>query len=289
MKSDNSYTTLNNGTSMPPIGYGVFRMTDENACEEAVLNALRTGYRLIDTAAAYENERAVGRAIKRCGIPREELFITTKLWVTDTSYEKAKEGFSRSLERLDLDYVDLYLIHQPYNDYYGAWRAMEELYAEGKVKAIGVDNFTPDRLADFLFFNKIKPAVNMIECNAFYQREKDLAYLNEQGIRMQAWSPLAAGSGDLFSNELLASIAKSHQKSIAQIVLRWLIQRGITPVVKSANPIRMKENLDVFDFELTPEEMQQITTLDTGHSCFTERNSATSVTEFLNAALTFQV
>ena len=186
MKTKLKPIILNNGTTMPPIGYGVFRMTDETACEEAVLQALNTGYRLIDTAAAYENELAVGRAIRRSGIPREELFITTKLWVTDTCYEKAKDAFTRSLERLGLDYVDLYLIHQPYHDYYGAWRALEELYAEGRVKAIGVDNFTQDRLADFLFFQNVKPAVNMIECNAFFQREDELQYLKEQNIQMQA-------------------------------------------------------------------------------------------------------
>ena len=199
---NNDFVTLNNGVTMPRIGYGVFRMTDAAACEEAVVQAIQSGYRLIDTAAAYENEEAVGRAIRRCGVPREELFITTKLWVTDTSYEGAKRGFARSLERLGLDHVDLYLIHQPYHDYYGAWRAMEELYAEGKVRAIGVDNFTQDRLADFLFWNKVKPAVNLLECNTFFQRENERTYLEREGIQMQAWSPLAAGQGKLFENPL---------------------------------------------------------------------------------------
>ena len=189
-KTDNSIS-MNNGTYMPPIGYGVFRMTDEKQCEDAVLQALNAGYRLIDTAAAYENEQAVGRAIKKSGIPRNELFITTKLWITDTCYKKTKEAFSRSLNRLGLDYVDLYLIHQPYNDYYGAWRAMEELYEESKVKAIGVDNFTQNQLADFLFFNKVKPAVNMIECNTFFQRQDEAEYMNKENIQMQAWSPIA--------------------------------------------------------------------------------------------------
>ena len=285
----NNYITLNNGMLMPPIGYGVFRMTDENACEEAVLQALNTGYRLIDTAAAYENERAVGRAIKRSGIPREEIFLTTKLWVTDTSYEKAKPALERSLERLGLDYVDLYLIHQPYNDYYGAWRALEELYAQGKVKAIGVDNFTEDKLADFLFFNKVKPAVNMVECNPFYQRQNDLEYMQSQNIQMQAWSPLSAGAENIFSNPVLCDIAKKYNKSTAQIILRWLVQRGIVPVVKSANPARMKENIDIFDFELSPDDMQAIATLDTGHTCFTARKDAKQVTDFLNKALEYQV
>ena len=284
---------LNNGVTMPPIGYGVFRMTNLEECENAVVQAVKTGYRLIDTAAAYENETAVGKAIKRViaeGIvSREELFVTTKLWITDTSYEKAKEGFQRSLDRLGLDYVDLYLIHQPYNDYYGAWRALEELYEEGKVKAIGVDNFTQDRMADFLFFNKVKPAVNMIECNAYFQREDENRYLNEQNILMQAWSPLAAGKEDLFTNEILCGIAQKHDKSVAQIVLRWLVQREIVPVVKSANPVRMKENLDVFDFVLSEEEMKQIATLDTGHTYATARSTGKAVTEFLEKANQYHV
>ena len=289
MKKTNNSIILNNGTSMPLIGYGVFRMTDEKECEEAVLQALKAGYRLIDTAAAYENEQAVGRAIKRSKIPREEIFVTTKLWITDTCYEKTKTAFLRSLDRLDMDYVDLYLIHQPYHDYYGAWKAMEELYEGGKVKAIGVDNFTQDKLADFIFFNKVKPAVNMIECNAFYQRQEDLSYMKEQNIQMQAWSPLAAGAGNLFSNECLQEIAGNHHKSVAQIVLRWLVQRGIVPVVKSANPVRMKENIDIFDFELTEEEMKKITNLDTNHTCFGERKTAAQVTDFLNIALGYHV
>ena len=284
---------LNNGTTMPPIGYGVFRMTNLEECENAVVQAVKTGYRLIDTAAAYENETAVGKAIKRViaegVVSREELFVTTKLWITDTSYEKAKEGFQRSLDRLGLDYVDLYLIHQPYNDYYGAWRALEELYEEGKVKAIGVDNFTQDRMADFLFFNKVKPAVNMIECNAYFQREDECRYLKEQNILMQAWSPLAAGKEDLFTNEILCKIAQKHQKSVAQIILRWLVLRGIVPVVKSANPVRMKENMDIFDFVLSEEEMKQIATLDTGHTYATARNTGKTVTEFLEKANQYHV
>ncbi len=281
--------TLNNGVTMPRIGYGVFRMTDAAACEEAVVEAIRAGYRLIDTAAAYENEEAVGRAIRRCGVPREELFVTTKLWVTDTSYEGAKRGLARSLERLGLDYVDLYLIHQPYNDVYGAWRAMEELYAAGRVRAIGVDNFTQARLADFLYFNKVRPAVNLLECNAFFQREDERTYLAAQGIQMQAWSPLAAGQGSLFENETLRAIAAAHGKSVAQVVLRWLVQRGIVPLAKSANPVRMRENLAIFDFSLTEPEMQAIAALDTGHTCFAARTTAESVQAFLEAAEKFNV
>ena len=284
---------LNNGITMPPIGYGVFRMTDLEECENAVVQAIKTGYRLIDTAAAYENETAVGKAIKRViaeGIvSREELFVTTKLWITDTTYEKAKEGFKRSLDRLDLDYVDLYLIHQPYNDYYGAWRALEELYEEGKIKSIGVDNFTQDRMADFLFFNKVKPAVNMIECNTYFQREDERKYLSEQNILMQAWAPLAAGKEELFTNEILCRIAQNHQKSVAQVILRWLVLRGIVPVVKSANPVRMKENLDILDFDLSETEMNQIASLDTGHTYATARNTGKAVTEFLEKANQYNV
>ena len=285
--------TLNNGVKMPPIGYGVFRMTNLEECENAVVQAVKIGYRLIDTAAAYENETAVGKAIKRVSaegiVQREELFITTKLWITDTTYEKAKEGFKRSLDRLGLDYVDLYLIHQPYHDYYGAWRALEELYEEGKIKSIGVDNFTQDRMADFLFFNKVRPAVNMIECNAYFQREDERKYLREQNIIMQAWSPLAAGKEDLFSNEILCEIAQKHQKTVAQVILRWLVQRGIVPVVKSANPVRMKETLDVFDFVLSEGEMKQIASLDTGHSYAAARNTGRAVTEFLEKANQYHV
>ena len=284
---------LNNGVTMPPIGYGVFRMTDLEECENAVVQAVKTGYRLIDTAAAYENETAVGKAIKRVTteglVSRKDLFVTTKLWITDTTYEKAKEGFKRSLGRLDLEYVDLYLIHQPYNDYYGAWRALEELYEDGKVKSIGVDNFTQDRMADFLFFNKVKPAVNMIECNTYFQREDERKYLNEQNILMQAWAPLAAGTEELFTNEILCRIAQNHRKSVAQIILRWLVQREIVPVVKSANPVRMKENLDIFDFDLSEKEMKQIASLDTGHTYATARNTGKAVTEFLEKANQYNV
>ena len=270
--------------SMPKIGFGVFRLTDPKECEEAVVQAIQTGYRLIDTAAAYENEEAVGRAIQRCGVPREQLFLTTKLWIPDTSYEGAKRGLERSLKRLQTDYVDLYLIHQPYHDYYGAWRALEELQAQGKARTIGVDNFTQDRMADFLFFQQTKPAANMLECNVFFQREDERAYLASQGIQMQAWSPLAAGSQTVFENEVLCSIAQAHDRTVAQIVLRWLIQRGIVPIVKSQNPRRMQDNLDVFDFSLTEQDMQRIAALDTGHTCFTPRKTAKSVQDFLTYA-----
>ena len=278
--------TLNNGVTIPAIGYGVFRMTDSVACEEAVVQAIDTGYRLIDTAAAYGNEEAVGRAIRRSGIPREELFITTKLWIPVISYEGAKRGFAASLERLGLDYLDMYVIHQPYHDYFGAWKALEELYEEGKIRAISVDNFTQDRLADFMFWNKITPAANLLECNPFFQRNDELEYLENQNILMQAWSPLAAGQNDLFNNDTICAIAKSHQKSQAQIILHWLIQRGILPLVKTSTPQRMKENLDIFDFELTDTEMQLIEKLDTGHTCFMPRNTGNAVNAFLTQAVT---
>ena len=284
---------LNNEVMMPSIGYGVFRMTNPEECENSVVQAIKAGYRLIDTAAAYENETAVGNAIRRVTaekiVLREELFVTTKLWITDTSYEKAKDGFRHSLDSLGLDYVDLYLIHQPYHDYYGAWRALEELYEKGIIKSIGVDNFTQDRMADFLFFNRIKPAVNMVECNVFYQRENERKYLKDQNIVMQAWSPLAAGRKDLFSNKILCAIAQKHHKTVAQIILRWLLQRGIVPVVKSANPVRMKENLNIFDFELSFDEMKQIASMDTGKTSFSERNTARSVIEFLEKSKQYQV
>lgn len=276
---------LNNGVSMPPIGYGVFRMTDQAACEEAVVQAIQAGYRLIDTAAAYGNEEAVGRAIRRAGVPREELFITTKLWIPDVSYEGAKRGFTASLERLGLEYLDLYVIHQPYHDYFGAWRALEELYYEGKVRAIGVDNFTQDRLADFLFWNEVAPAVNLLECNPFFQREEERRYLAEKNITMQAWSPLSAGQNDLFRNETLCRIGAAHGKSAAQVVLRWLTQRGIVPLVKSSHAERMRENLDIFDFTLTDVQMQEIAALDTGHTCFLPRDTGASVEGFLQQAV----
>ena len=281
--------TLPNGIKMPALGYGVFRMKDPLLCEEAVVQAIQCGYRLIDTAAAYENEEAVGRAIRRCGVPREELFVTTKLWITDTSYEGAKRGFARSMQRLGLEYLDLYLIHQPYNDYYGAWRTLEELYAAGKVRAIGVDNFTQDKLADLMYWNKVKPAVNLVECNAFFQREDDRLYMQSRNIQMQAWSPLAAGQGRLLENETLRAIAADHGKSVAQIVLRWLVQRNIVPLVKSGNPQRMQENLAVFDFSLTDAEMHRIAALDTGHTAFSPRSTGPAVEDFLRASSTYHV
>lgn len=276
------YITLNNGVKMPAVGFGVFRITDEVECEEVVLKAIQAGYRHIDTASAYGNEKAVGKAIKCCGISREELFVTTKLWISDTNYDGAKKAFEKSLQNLGLDYVDLYLIHQPYNDYYGAWRALEELYNEGKIRAIGVDNFTQERLSDFITFNKIKPAINLIEANPLYQRHEDLAYMQEKEIQMEAWSPLAAGKDNLFTNPTLLELSKKYDKSVAQIVLRWLFQRKVISVVKSTNFNRMQENIDIFDFVISKEDMEKIMTLDTKQSCFPSRITGKEVESFLN-------
>lgn len=276
------YITLNNGVKMPAVGFGVFRITDETECEEAVLKAIQAGYRHIDTASAYGNERAVGKAIKRSNVSREELFITTKLWISDTNYEGAKKAFEKSLENLGIEYVDLYLIHQPYNDYYGAWRALEELYKEGKIRAIGVDNFTQERLADFITFNKIKPAINLIEANPLYQRHEDLAYMQDKEIQMEAWSPLAAGKENLFTNPLLLELSKKYNKSVAQIVLRWLFQRKIISVAKTTDFNQMKENIDIFNFVISEEDMKKIMTLDTKQSCFPARIKGKDVENFLN-------
>lgn len=260
--------TLNNGVKMPIIGFGLYQVPDAEESENTVYEALKAGYRLIDTAAGYQNEEAVGRAIKRSGVAREELFITTKLWVQDAGYEKAKLAFSKSLEKLQLDYLDLYLIHMPFGDYYGAWRAMEELYDEGKVKAIGVSNFSSDRLMDLIGHNKIVPAVNQIETHPFQQQLADAAFLKGQGVQHQSWAPFAEGRNNLFGNETLVTIAQNHNKTVAQVVLRWLTQREIVVIPKSVRKERLIENINIFDFELSSEEMASITDLDTGNSLF---------------------
>lgn len=262
------YVTLNNGVKMPQLGFGVFQITDPAQCEQAVADAISVGYRMIDTAASYGNEEAAGRALKRCGVPREELFITTKLWISDTTYEGAKKAFQKSLDRLGLDYLDLYLIHQPLNDYYGAWRAMEELYKEGKVRAIGVCSFYPDRLADLIAFNEICPAVNQVEANVFFQQRASQKYMESKGVTMEGWAPFAEGKNDLFHNETLKNIGAKYGKSIAQVVLSWLLQRGVVCIPKSTKKERMEENFNVFDFSLNGEDIQKIEALDTGKSCF---------------------
>ena len=259
---------LNNGVEMPILGFGVYQIPDAEECEKSVLDAIQTGYRLIDTASAYLNEEAVGKAIQRSGVPREELFITTKLWIQDAGYEKTKMAFEKSLKKLHLDYLDLYLIHQPFNDVHGAWRAMEELYQEGKTRAIGVSNFQPDRVMDLISFNKIVPAVNQIETHPFNQQIETQKFLQENGIQHESWGPFAEGKNDLFKNELLASIGKKYNKSIAQVVLRWLTQRGIVAIPKSVRKERIEDNFNIFDFRLSDEDMQSIQTLDQKVSAF---------------------
>lgn len=260
--------TLNNGVKMPIIGFGVYQVPDAEECENAVYEALMAGYRLIDTAAGYLNEEAVGRAIKRSGIPREELFITTKLWIQDAGYESAKLAFSKSLNKLQLDYLDLYLIHQPFGDYYGAWRAMEELYREGKIKAIGVSNFLPDRLMDLIVHNEIVPAINQVETHPFYQQLEGAAFMKEQGVQHQSWAPFAEGRNNMFGNEVLTSIAAQHNKSVAQVVLRWLVQRDIVVIPKSVHKERIVENFNIFDFELSADDIEHISALDMRESLF---------------------
>lgn len=253
---------------MPIIGFGVYQVPDAQECENAVYEALIAGYRLIDTASGYLNEEAVGRAIKRSGVPREELFITTKLWIQDAGYESAKIAFSKSLSKLQLDYLDLYLIHQPYGDYYGAWRAMEDLYREGKIRAIGVSNFHPDRLMDLIMHNEIVPAVNQVETHPFYQQKESAAFMKEQGVQHESWAPFAEGRNNMFSNGVLTSIAEKHNKSVAQVVLRWLVQREVVTIPKSVRKERIVENFDIFDFELSLEDIEKISTLDKGESLF---------------------
>ncbi|ODP26312.1 aldo/keto reductase [Paenibacillus sp. PK4536] len=260
--------TLNNGVTMPILGFGVYQIPDAEECENAVYEALQIGYRLIDTAAGYMNEEAVGHAIQRSGVPREELFITTKLWIQDAGYESAKAAFAKSLQKLQVDYLDLYLIHQPFGDYYGAWRAMEELYKEGKIKAIGVSNFLPDRLMDLIVHNDILPAINQVETHPFHQQIDNATFMKEQGVQIQSWGPFAEGRNQMFSNELLTSIAEKHSKSVAQVILRWLVQRDVVVIPKSVRRERLAENFDIFSFELSREEMEQIATLDTGESLF---------------------
>lgn len=260
--------TLNNGLQMPLLGFGVFQMTEAGECERSVLDALETGYRLIDTAAAYGNEEEVGNAIIKSGVEREEIFVTTKLWISDAGYEKTKAAFERSLNKLQLDALDLYLIHQPYGDVYGAWRAMEELYRAGRVKAIGVSNFHPDRVMDFLVHHEVAPAVNQIETHPFHQQIETQKFLQENGIQIESWGPFAEGKNDIFGNELLRSIGAKYGKSVAQVILRWLTQRGVVAIPKSSRRERIAENFNIFDFELSTDDLNAIATLDTKESLF---------------------
>lgn len=260
------YTVLNNGVKMPMEGFGVFQVRDPKECEQSVLDAISTGYRLIDTAAAYANEEAVGAAIAKSGVPRENLFITTKLWVSDASYDGAKKAFEISLEKLGLEYLDLYLIHQPMGDYYGAYRAMKELYQEGRVRAIGVCNFYPHVLADFCETVELTPAVNQVELHPFFQQPDALVLMEEYEVQPEAWGPFAEGKHGIFTNPILTEIGEKYGKSAAQVVLRWNVQRGVVVIPKSVHKERMEQNINIWDFALTDEEMAAITPLDIGHS-----------------------
>lgn len=271
------YTILNNGIKMPMVGFGVFQIHDAKTTQTVVEEAIKTGYRLIDTAQIYGNEEAVGKAIKASGVPREELFITTKLWISDFSYEAAKDAFNESLRKLDLDYVDLYLLHQPFGDIFGAWRALEELYKEGKIKAIGVSNFKPDQLANLAAFNEVTPAVNQIELHVFNQKEDEQAYMLSKGVQTESWGAFAEGQFDVFNNPVLKEIAEKYSKTTAQVMLRWQLQRGIVSLSKSANPERVRQNFDIFDFELSAEDMDKIATLNTNTTVFSDHHEAKTV------------
>lgn len=259
---------LNNGIVMPILGFGVYQITNAEECENSVLEAINTGYRLIDTASAYGNEEAVGKAIKRSGIARKDLFITTKLWIQDAGYEKARKAFETSLKNLSLDYLDLYLIHQPFGDVHGSWRAMEDMYKEGKIRAIGVSNFLPDRIMDLMVFNNIVPAVNQIETHPFNQQIETQKFLAENNVQIESWGPFAEGKNEIFKNETLVSIGNKYNKSVAQIVLRWLTQRGVVAIPKSVRKERIIENFNIFDFSLNNDELIDIKSLDTGKSAF---------------------
>lgn len=262
------HVTLNNKIEMPTVGYGVFQIADVNECQRSVIDAIETGYRLIDTAASYMNEEAVGKGLRASGVAREELFVTSKLWVQETGYERTQQAIEKSLHRLQLDYLDLYLIHQPFGDVHGSWRAMEDAYRAGKIRAIGVSNFQPDRLMDIVAFNEIPPAVNQVEVNPFQQQLESAAFMKEIGVQAEAWAPFAEGRNGLFQNEALLAIATRHGKTVGQVVLRWLMQRGIVSLAKSVRKERMAENISIFDFELDETDMDRIQVLDTNTSSF---------------------
>ena len=276
------YFRLSNNVLMPSEGFGVFQIADQNQCKIVVLEAINTGYRLFDTASIYGNEEAVGIAIKESGVTREELFITTKAWVHEMGFERTKQAFEDSLARLQTKYIDLYLIHMPYGDYYGSWRAIEELYKDGRIRAIGVCNFEPDRLLDLCNNCEIRPMVNQIEMHPFSQKSSAIVQMNELGVQPQAWAPFAEGKNKIFSNPILMQIAEKHNKSIAQITLRWNIQRGVVVIPKSVKVERMKENLAIHDFSLDTQDMQQIATLDSGQSLILDVRSTNEVERIFN-------
>lgn len=262
------HVILNNGVKMPIAGFGVYQITDLKDCERAVLDAIEVGYRLIDTAQIYSNEEAVGQAIQKTSVPREELFITTKVWISNSGYKKAKQSIEESLKKLQLDYVDLILIHQPFGDYYGTYHALEEMYNLGKIKAIGVSNFYPDRLVDICLFNQVIPTVNQVEVNVFHQQKEAQEYMKKYNVQIQAWAPFAEGRNDMFNQPILKEIGERYNKTIAQVILRWLIQRGIVVLSKSTHKSRMQENIDIFDFELNEQDMKMISELDKKESSF---------------------
>ena len=259
---------LNNGVEIPVLGFGVFQITDPAECEQSVVDAIQTGYHHIDTAASYMNEEAVGKGIRRSGVAREDLFVTTKLFIQRNGYEGALKSFDSSLKRLDMEYVDLYLIHQPYGDVYGEWRAMQELYHQGKIRAIGVSNFHPDRIMDLMIHNEIAPAVNQIEVSPFQQQIESQSFFEENGVAVEAWAPFAEGRNNIFENEILLAVATKHNKSVAQVILRWVVQRGIIALAKTVRKERMIENISIFDFDLDAEDLAAIATLDTKTSSF---------------------
>ncbi|MEU2831158.1 aldo/keto reductase [Streptomyces lavendulae] len=276
--------TLNNGVEMPILGFGVYQIPPEET-ERAVADALAAGYRSFDTAAAYGNEEAVGRALGSSGVPRHELFVTTKLWISDAGEDRARRAFHTSLRRLGLDHLDLYLIHQPYGDVYGSWRAMQDLQREGLVRAIGVSNFHPDRLLDLMDHNEITPAVNQIETHPFHQRTEDQRLMAGRGVQIESWGPFAEGRGNLFTHPVLTRIATAHDRSVAQVVLRWLVQRQVVVIPKSVRPERMAQNLDVFGFALTDEEMAAVAALDTGQSVFFDHRDPAVVSRLGNVTI----
>lgn len=276
---------LNNGVQMPQLGFGVFQMTDLAECEQAVVDAIASGYRLIDTAAAYHNEAAVGRAIKRSGVAREELFITSKLWVSDASYERAKKGIDQSLQNLGVDYLDLYLLHQPFGDVIGAWRALEEAYKAGKIRAIGVSNFYADQLKNLILSTDVKPVINQIEVNPWYQEHSEVAFAQAEEIQVEAWAPFAEGKHNIFTDERIAAIGSRYGKSNGQVILRWLLQRGIVVIPKSVHQNRMAENIDVFDFELTTAEMATMNDLDKGKSQFFDHRDPAAIEQIFGTSL----
>ena len=271
------FVTLNNGLKMPKVGFGVYQIKNQEQCKQAVLDAIDVGYRLIDTAQSYGNEEAVGKAIQETSVPRSELFITTKVWISNYGYEKAKASVEESLKKMQLDYIDLVLLHQPFNDYYGAYKALVDLYKEGKIKAIGVSNFYPDRLVDLAIFSDVKPAVNQVEVNVFHQQTTAQTYNEKYEVQMEAWAPFAEGRNNMFTNPELKAIGDKYGKSIAQVILRWLVQRGIVPLAKSVKKERMQENIDIFDFELNYEDMEIIESMNRNKSCFFDHYNAATV------------